>query len=993
MRLEIRSTLCFYAFLAILFTTPQLNGLPVSTRESSNLHSLYDSCVTLRGEGRFDEAIQGQIKVRELAKKSKDRPLELLSLEQLGFLYWNTGELQESARCFEEGRILSKTLADEISLETCTTALRIYDEYNNGKKYRNTREYAEAIKAFESAITLARSIKSQDHEVKCLRQTSLIYFDTGNLKEFYSINEEALQVARRIHHKAEEARCMNNIGIYFWKIIDYSKALNNFKNSLSIMELLKKKAEQAEIIHNIGLIYSDLGEYDNALEYLSNSLNINREIANSINILKNLIVIGITYRRMAISSDNKDYFSKALDIYFQTLETLKSLKDERTEIRVLNSIGNIYTDQEKYPDALEYFRKALAKAETVKDEEAVGMILNNIGIVYASLGQYEVSTTYFQRAIDRGLEISGGQILWEAYLEIANVYQKQGETERAIINYKNSIAVIEDIRSQIKLEELKASFLATDKRLESYLNLIDILAERGLKGKDPSSIEEAFQYLEKAKARAFLDSLEISEIPLSQGVDARLLNQEREIMGDVSRLYTRLLTAGLTADEKSEIALRIKDLEKRLEGLKTEIRAASPAYAGLKYPRIATLAEARRLLNRRTICLSYALGKVRSWGFALTRKTLKVFLLPSKKDLQKKVSDYLKVITDKDARGFAMGQELYDMLVAPGLDTIPDHLIVVPDDVLFLLPFEALATDASGPHWLIERARISYAPSLSSLRELVQIRKGRRRGWTKDLLAFGDPDFKLEETPVDAAANPQPFLDIFPSLPFQIGPLRYSRFEVQGIASSFKPKRTTIYMGREATKDILKSLPLSDYRILHFATHSLIDDVKPARSSILLTLDRDPAEDGLLQMREIINLSLRADLVTLSGCRTGLGQFIRGEGIDNLSRAFFYAGASSVLMSLWAVDDEASSHLMARFYAYLRSARSVEDALRRAQLEMIGSREASHPYFWAGFIVTGTADQVLFRHSWLIWTVFVVLAAAAVVTFRKTLRKTRVPRS
>ena len=681
-----------------------------------------------------------------------------------------------------------------------------------------------------------------------------------------------------------------------------------------------------------------------------------------------------------------------MENYFLALEALKIFKDKSTEIRVINSIGNIYSDQERLPDALKYFEDALAKAEALEDEEAIGMILNNIGIVYSNLGQYEVSTNYFQRAIDRGLEIRGGQILWEAYLEIANVYRKQGDIERAVINYKNSIAIIEDIRSQIKLEELKASYLGTDKRLEAYLSLIDLLAERGRMDNDPALIEESFQYLERAKARAFLDSIEISNIPLSQGVDARFLNRERELMSDSSRLYTRLLTAGLTADQKNEIVLKIKDLEDRLEGLKAEIRSASPAYAGLKYPRLATLAEARRLLDGRTACFSYSLGKVRSWVFVLTRKTLKAFPLPSRKDIQKKVSDYLNVITDKDARGFVLGRELFEMLVAPGLDANPARIVIVPDDVLFLLPFETLVTDVSGPRWLVERSRISYAPSLSSLREIVQKKKKRRGGWSKDLLAFGSPDFNLGETSQGTLQSPAAVATLFPSLAFQVGPLKFSRSEVEGVASSFKPKRTTLLMGGEATEDKLKSLPLADYRILHFATHGLIDDAQPARSSILLTVDRDPAEDGLLQMREIFNLALRADLVTLSGCRTGLGQFIRGEGIDNLSRAIFYAGASSVLMSLWAVDDEASSYLMSRFYVHLRSARSIEDALRRAQLEMIRSRETSHPYYWAGFIVTGTADQILYPHPWLLWTALAVLAAAVFAAAGRAMKKTRAPR-
>jgi CHAT domain-containing protein len=608
------------------------------------------------------------------------------------------------------------------------------------------------------------------------------------------------------------------------------------------------------------------------------------------------------------------------------------------------------------------------------------MILNNIGIVYSNLGRYQISTDHFQKAIDRGLEIGGGQILWEAYLEIANVYRKQGDIDSAILNYKNSIAVIEVIRSQIKLEELKASYLGTDKRLEAYQNLIDVLAERGLLENDPLLVEESFKYLERAKARAFLDSLEISKIQVSTGVPPQLLNRESELMSDISKLYTRLLTTGLAANEKNGIVIQIRELENRIEGLKAEIRAKSPAYAGLKYPQIATIAEARRLIDPGTVCISYSLGKSRSWGFALSRTALKAFSLPSRKDLQQRISDYLKIITDKDAQGFELGRGLYDMLVAPGVDRTLSRLVVIPDDVLFLLPFETLVLDVKGPCWLVENARISYAPSLSSLREIIQKQKSARGRRSMDLLALGSPEMGFDSASTETARASGVLAEIFPSLPFQVGKLRFSQAEVEGIASSFRPKKTTVLLGPKATEDALKSLPLSDYRILHFATHSLIDDANPARSSILLSLDQDPAEDGLFQMREVFETHLRADLVTLSGCRTGLGPFIRGEGIDNLSRAFFFAGASSVLMSLWAVDDEASSHLMGRAYAQLRSARSVEDALRIAQLEMIRSKETRHPYYWGGFVAMGLTDKPLYPDRRPLLAIVVVLAAAIATT-------------
>ncbi len=150
------------------------------------------------------------------------------------------------------------------------------------------------------------------------------------------------------------------------------------------------------------------------------------------------------------------------------------------------------------------------------------------------------------------------------------------------------------------------------------------------------------------------------------------------------------------------------------------------------------------------------------------------------------------------------------------------------------------------------------------------------------------------------------------------------------------------------------------YKILHFATHCIIDDIKPARSHIVFSVGNASAEDEILQMREIFNLELNSDLVILSACQTGLGQLIQGEGIVGLSRAFFHAGASSAIISLWAVHDQATSQFMERYYYYLRSSNSIMDALQNTKLEMIDSGVLSHPYYWAGFVVTGHSNKVVY---------------------------------
>jgi tetratricopeptide (TPR) repeat protein len=222
------------------------------------------------------------------------------------------------------------------------------------------------------------------------------------------------------------------------------------------------------------------------------------------------------------------------------------------------------------------------------------MILNNIGTVYYNQGDYQFSIEYLQKSIDLALEIKGGQILWEAYLELANSQKKQQHYQDALNNYKNSISIIEDIRSKIKLEELKASYLGTNKRLEAYHNLIDLLINLHDSDPERSYDLEAFTFMEKVKARSFLDSLEVSAVDISSGTDLKLLDQEKEIMKEISEIYQKLLAPKLTEAQIATLEEELKTYEDKLESVRREIRISSPAYANLKYPEIISFREVQK---------------------------------------------------------------------------------------------------------------------------------------------------------------------------------------------------------------------------------------------------------------------------------------------------------------------------------------------------------------------------------------------------------------
>ncbi|UCC39519.1 MAG: CHAT domain-containing protein, partial [Candidatus Aminicenantes bacterium] len=741
------------------------------------------------------------------------------------------------------------------------------------------------------------------------------------------------------------------------------KALNCYEQALTIPQYIKIKENQSACLNNIGIVYEKIGDYDKSLDYLMRALKINEELGNDVHIELNNI--GESLRKKGLVSANEESLYEALEYLKDSLELTRKAGDKETEVYVLNNIGTVHSDLKKYREGLEYFEKGNEKAEEIQHIEMQGMLLNNMGIVHYNLGNYEESTRYFQRAIDIALEIEGKQVLWEAYLEIGKTYEKQGLLNKALENYKESIKTTENIRSQIKLEELRARYLGTNKRIEAYHNLIRLLIDLHRLNPRKGYDIEAFDYIERAKARAFLDSLELSQIDISQSVNPELLNREKELMKDITDIYNKLLAEELPRENKKDVENQLKNKENELEKLKREIRIKNPAYADVKYPDIITLYEAqKRLPDAKTAFFEYCIGEENSYALAITKKGVRIFPLPPKNEIQKKVKEYLEVISDKENENFRLGYELFSKLVLPGLDNNIKNIIFITDGILHFLPFEALLTNKEKREWLIKSYKVAYIPSISSLREILQHREANGADPQMDLLALGDPYFGPWET----NNNGNDFIkDFYRNDTFQFFRLEFSALEIDKISSLFNKIKRNIFRREKATERQLKKHNLSDYKIIHLATHSLIDDRVPARSSIVLSLDKDSTEDGFLQMREIYKLKLNSDLVILSSCQTGLGRFLKGEGIEGLNRAFFYAGASSVIMTLWAVNDQASYQLIERFYDHLRSSQSIMNALRKAKLEMIESNILSHPYYWAGFIVTGNANKIIFPNKTKKW--------------------------
>ncbi|MGD2246640.1 MAG: CHAT domain-containing protein [Candidatus Aminicenantes bacterium] len=976
----------FFGFASFVFPFSK-NPPSTALTEKDTIPALLQKGKNSRSIGDFEQAIQYFEKVRNFAQRSADSQQLVAALTQLGVLYWNIGRLDTSFSFYKKALFQAGKGKPEAQ-RNIRTALDIYRLYKDGKTKRYQKQNQRSIACFEEAIALAEEIGSLEHQVKCLRQLGVTYWEMDNNKKFYKASIKALEIARTIHHRTEEARCAYNVGLCFSHRNEYSRALKHYEDALRIFRETKNIDEESFCLTNISDVYIQLGDYEKALENLTAVLSIDRKLKEDQYVAMDLNNIGVIYRKKGLLSGQTEDLQRALSAFQESLQISRRIDDGKTEVQCLNNMGTVYTDLGEYSGASHHLKLGLEKAERLRDMEEAAAILVNMGTVYSKEGRLDLSVETLHKAIKLAHQIEDESILWEAYARSGDAFKKLEDYNLALEEYTKSIEIIESLRSKIRLEELKASYLGSNERINAYSNLIDLFYRMSQENPEQEFVSHALHYMEKAKARSFLDRLELSQMETWMDVNPALLEKEDGLMTAISNVNSRLIQPGIGPRKKKELIEQMEGLEQELEVLKRKIRLSSPSYADLKYPRIISPKEAQvSLTDADTALFVYCIGEETSYCIALTREALKMFPLPPAPTLRFMVKNYIQAITDKDNHDFRPGYRLYSVLVYPGLSFGLERLIVIPDDILHFLPYETLITKKEEQRWLIEDYSVSYSPSITSLQEIQLRDQKRKKNQKKDLLSFGNPHLGRYEgrdgstallTRHDTRDN------------FHLSRLEYSKTEVEKIASLFRTIKKDVYTGEKATEARLKNTDLTSYKIIHFATHGLIDNRSPARSSLVLSLKDQSSEDGFLQMREVFNLKLNAGLVALSACQTGLGQLIKGEGVEGISRAFLFAGASSVLMSLWAVNDQASYHFMHRFYTHLRSCQTVVDALRTSKLELIHSETLSHPFYWAGFIISGRGGKALFSYSQKKLVVSAVfLAFVLSLLFIKPLKKIR----
>jgi CHAT domain-containing protein/Tfp pilus assembly protein PilF len=862
----------------------------------------------------------------------------------LGFVHDRQGDFTQALQYYQKALPLYEALGEKVRVARMLS--------NIGFTYNSQGNYTASLEYCQRGLAMFEALGDRAAIAQVLNIVGLDYVYQGSYTDALACFHKSLSLIEALGIKTEIPARINNIGLAYYRQGDYARALESYQKSLALSEASGDKATAAVTLYNIGNVYTSQGDYAQALEYCQKSLALNESLGSKAEVANALNNIGDIYLWQG------DY-TRALEHYQRSLVLGEASGNRGGMAETTHNIGLVYLKQDHTSQALEYFRKSLALSEASGGKREIASTLGNIGAVYLSQGDHTQALEAIERATAIARQIGNRDLLWQALALAGNVYRALGKSAQARASYDEAVVTIESIRADVAGGEQEQQRFFENK-VSPYQAMVKLLIAQ-------NNASEAFAYAERAKARVLLDVLSSGRINVTKAMTGSEQEREQRANAELVSLNTQISREGLRPQPDPS---RLADLRGRLQKARLEYEAFHTSlYAShpeLKTQRgeakPVTLEETSALFaDANSALVEFMMTEEKTYLFVLSKNNgsntgkpdLKVYALDIKqKNLAERVEDFRRRLASRDLGFRAPAIQLYNLLLGPARSQLQGKtsLVIVPDGALWDLPFQALRSSDS--RYLLEESAISYAPSLGVLREMARARKKETGGVdaSPTLLAIGNP--ALGNKPVARAglARRDAPLD----------PLPEAEKEVKYLGQLYGADRSKVYISADAREDRVKS-EAGGFKILHLATHGILNDASPMYSYIVLSQAAENAnEDGFLEAWEIMKLDLKADLVVLSACETARGRVGAGEGVIGLTWALFVAGTPTTVVSQWKVDSTSTTELMLEFHRNLKA--RIEDrksqttrsgALRNAALKLLGGSQYRHPFYWAGFIVVG----------------------------------------
>ena len=840
-----------------------------------------------------------------------------------------------------------------------------------------------ALESYKKDIKIKKEFVGKNHPILAVAYNNIanIYKVKGEYDYALEHIEKALNLCLNAHGKDnyETAKYYSSKGSIYAEKGQYDIALEFYKTALNINKAIfgEKHKSVADNLIDIGILYNKQEKYDKALIYYKDAYDIqinlfgedHPDLAGTCN------NIGYVLEKQGKHESSVKYFEKAVAV------KIKYFGTNHPELATYyNNMGISYYNRKNYRSSMMYYLKAASIIEDNYGSKFPRLvkIYANLGDICLKDGNYNKSLYYYQKSISANVKDFNpnltdyySQPVIKNYFDINNLLiSMQGKAEalyklylsdidnsenikRSYENYILCDSIIIIARKKVVKKSDKISLGNRSKQVYDKATTVTILLsqETNSEKQKKEYYKKAFYFAENNKAVVLSEAVTISEAKY-------FLNLPKDIQENEKSLK---IAIAIFEKELSEVndENKIKIYEENLFVLNDELRkldnlieARYPKYHELKYKTADfSLNEIQEKISDHTAVRSYFCGFDNIIIFTITKTGLNVSYSEKPDDFEKKVKEFRKNITTGYKAYFKLylesAQYFYDLLFPDELNEDIKNLIIIPDGMIGVIPFEALITgeyngilsDFQDYPFLIKDYRINYAYSAGLLLKSLKTESREndiRKAWLGIAPVF-DNISQRNINGVNAIA------------------LLGSKREIIDIEELFLKKNFVAdsVMNNFATETYLKKAKLSNYKYIHIATHGIVNTFEPNLSGLLM-YPESGENDGVLFSGEIYNLELDADLVVLSACETGLGKISKSEGIIGLSRALLYAGADNIIVSLWKVTDESTAKLMVDFYSnLLENEAERAEALHRTKLKMIEQGEFAHPFYWSPFVLIG----------------------------------------
>lgn len=935
-----------------------------------------------------------------LWRELRSRRGEAFNIERIGVMHYFLGNLDLAFPYFQQ--------AVEIYRELGYKSAEGFMYNHIANFYSQKGDIDKALEYFQKGLSILRGSNSTVNLAYLLNNMGVAYRDIGDLKQAADYLNQALVIWRKLQHKHGTASAFTTLASIYSQQGEMRKALSFYQQALPFCVQLGDEHCEARAYWRLASVYSSLGETQTALDYYAKTAAIYRRAQRTVELIRMLNSSGALYASLgdkprasafhfealalsrkaqsrrdeaaSLSSlaelyEDDDSTQKSRDLYLQALAISRETKNRLNEATTLNRLGLLAHAAGDNHEAIKLFEQALVMSNELGARYHGALVLNNLGIVHNNSGNPKPALDYFTRALAvfREIENKSGEAMM--LYRVAVAQKKLGQSADARRNITAALEIVETIRGKIASTDLRASYFAT---VQQYYDLyIELLMQDHRARPNDALNFTALQTSEQARARGLLDLLQEAGADARHNVDASLLAREKELV-ELINGKTAQQTLFFADPKKVELAKTLGEeidrLEIEYETLQSAIRESNPRFAELVRGKTLNLAEIQRLLDERTLLLEYRLGDERSYLWVISQTKFESYELPRRAEIESEARQYYELLTERnralknetitqrqtriqaaDQKLQALAERLHRMLITPIGAAAGQRLVIVGDGALQYVPFSALLRSAN------------ETISLPSIAVLDQLRREpRSQPPPKSVAVFADPVFESDDPRLapqfrrkivrsaNILAQSQSDFD-FAASGRGLPRLFASREEAKSILA-LAPAVSYGALDFEASRERVISSDLHQYRVLHFATHALLNHARPQLSGVVLSLydQKGKERDGFLRLNQIYNLRLSSELVVLSACSTALGKDVRGEGLVGLTRGFMYAGAPRVIASLWKVDDEATAELMKLFYRnLLHKKMTPSQALTAAQMEMQTQPRWRSPYYWAAFTLQG----------------------------------------